>query len=177
MKPFDSISVQWLSEYSKPLQQFSDSTRRPLKLMSEPKRTLKQTIDAVTLKGLLPPTFKLLSQFKQEDRDRLLELALQAQPFFEEQVPVEDVPDFTEEQSLQLNQWFPSLSNRLAKEKGLIIQIIVAFLFGLISNLPQHLDAVRAHQDAVQAHQDFLDSRKYAQPVQTNIPSASAKRK
>lgn len=75
MRPFDSISVQWLSEYSKPLQQFSDSIRRPLKLMSEPKRTLKQTIDAV------------------------------------------------------------------------------------------------------QAHQDFLDSQKYAQPVQTNIPSASAKRK
>lgn len=125
MKPFDSISVQWLSEYSKPLQQFSDSIRRPLKLMSEPKRTLKQTIDAVTLKDLLPPTFELLSQFKQEDRDRLLELALQAQPVFEEQVPVEDVPEFAEKEERQFNSFFPTVSEWTRTEKMAAIRTII----------------------------------------------------
>ena len=125
MKSFDSISVPWLNEYSKPLQQFSDSIRRPLKLMSEPKRTLKQTIDAVTLKDLLPPTFELLSQFKQEDRDRLLELALQAQPVFEEQVPVEDVPEFAEKEERQFNSFFPTFSKWTRTEKMAAIRTII----------------------------------------------------
>lgn len=105
---------------------------------------------------LWEPAFDVLSQISQEDRDHLLELALQVQPVFKNQFPIKDVPELTGEQKFRLTQWFPTLRAQLAKERGLIIQIIVALLVGLISNFPQHLDAIRAHQDAIQAHQDFF---------------------
>lgn len=75
---------------------------------------------------LWEPAFDVLSQISQKDRDRLLELALQAQPAFEEQVSVETASVFAKKDEKQFNSIFPKFSNWTRTEK---MQLITTLCF------------------------------------------------
>lgn len=113
----------------------SDDCKNFIALLHSPacKKMVHDYRDFITLlvksgevsRELWEPAFEVLSQISQSDRDRLLELALQAQPAFEEQVPAEDVLEFTEKAEYRFDSFFPKFSEWTRTEKIAVIRTII----------------------------------------------------